>query len=91
MIEKTKTIVTVGGHEYTIVGTDATEHILRVASYVDRRLTDMQTASRLSPGNVAVLTAMNIADEMLKAKDENARLRVELGKITAEHKAAQNA
>jgi cell division protein ZapA len=80
-VEKTKTTVRIAGHEYTIVGTDAPEHIQRVAAYVDRRMSDLQTASRLSPNMVAALTTMNIADELLKAQDENVRLRQELSRM----------
>ena len=83
-MEKTKSVVRIAGHEYTIVSTDAPEHIQRVAAYVDRRMSDLQTASRLSPNMVTVLTAMNIADEMLKAQDENVRLRQELTRLTRE-------
>jgi len=83
-LEKSKTTVKIAGHEYNIVSTDAPEHIQRVAAYLDRRMTDLATASRLSPNMVAVLTAMNIADEMLKAQDENVRLRQELVRMKNE-------
>lgn len=83
-MEKSKTTVKIAGHEYNIVSTDAPEHIQRVAAYLDRRMTDLATASRLSPNMVAVLTAMNIADEMLKAQDENVRLRQELVRMKNE-------
>ncbi|MDR1261981.1 MAG: cell division protein ZapA [Oscillospiraceae bacterium] len=77
-MEKSKTSVRIAGHEYTIVSHDAPEHIQRVAAYVDRRMMDLATASRLSPNIVSVLTAMNLADDLLKAQDENVRLRQQL-------------
>lgn len=83
-MEKVKTTVKIAGHEYNIVSTDTPDHIQRVAAYLDRRMTDLATATRLAPNMVAVLTAMNIADEMLKAQDENVRLRQELTRLTKE-------
>jgi cell division protein ZapA len=77
-VERIKTSVRIAGHEYTIVGTDAPDHIQRVAAYVDRRMSDLAIASRLAPNTVSVLTAMNLADELLKAQDENVRLRQQL-------------
>ena len=75
---KIKTTVRVAGREYTLVGEGSEEHIRRVAIYVDRKMEELTLASRLNAQTVAVLTAMNIADDLLKAQDENTRLRKEL-------------
>jgi cell division protein ZapA len=77
-MEKMKTTVRIAGHDYNIVSTDTQEHIQRIAVYVDRKMTDLAAASRLPPNMAAVLTAMNVADDLLKAQDENTRLRQEL-------------
>ncbi|MEG0767638.1 MAG: cell division protein ZapA [Clostridia bacterium] len=77
-MEKTKTTVRIAGRDYTIVGNDSAEQIHRVAVYVDRKMEELQMATRMPPQMVAVLTAMNIADELIKAQDENTRLRSEL-------------
>lgn len=75
---KVKTTVTVGGRDYTMVGNDSAEHMHRVAVYVDRKMKELSMAAHLTGNMVAVLTAMNIADDLLKAQDENTRLRNEL-------------
>ena len=77
-MEKTKTTVRIGGRDYTLTGTDPEEHIKRVAVYVDRKMEELLFATRLPQPMVAVLTAMNIADDLIKAQDENTRLRKEL-------------
>lgn len=77
-MEKTKTTVRIGGRDYTITGTDSEEHIKRVAVYVDRKMEELMFATRLPQPMVAVLTAMNIANDLIKAEDENTRLRKEL-------------
>lgn len=76
---KIKTTVRVAGRDLTFVGEASEEqHIRRVAIYVDRKLTELSLASRLDAQTVAVMTAMNIADDLLKAQDENTSLRKEL-------------
>lgn len=75
---KTKTTVRIAGRDYTMVGNDSEEHMHRVAVYVDRKMNELTVAGQLPPNMVPVLTAMNIADELLKAQDENTRLRAEL-------------
>jgi len=77
-LDKIKTTVTVAGKEYTIVSEDPVEYIKRVGTYVDRKLQEIEHASKLPSYMAAVLTAINITDELLKAQDENAKLRKEL-------------
>ena len=85
-MEKQKTIVRVAGKEYTLVSVDSPEYISRVAGYVDRRITETAFATRMNKENVAVLVSMNLADELMKAQDENARLRRELSTLRENHK-----
>ncbi|MDD6050332.1 MAG: cell division protein ZapA [Clostridiales bacterium] len=77
-MEKQTTTVRVAGKEYTLVSSDSPEHLSRVAAYVDRRITETAYATRLGKESVAVLVSLNITDELMKAHDENARLRREL-------------
>ncbi|MDR3050983.1 MAG: cell division protein ZapA [Oscillospiraceae bacterium] len=77
-MEKIKTTVRIGGRDYTMVGNDSEEHMHRVAVFVDRRMEEVALATHMPTNMVSVLTAMNVADELLKAQDENTRLRKEL-------------
>ena len=77
-MQKTRTTVKIGGRDYTIVGEDPPDRIRRVSAYVDRKMDELTYATRLSQPMVAVLTAMNIANDLLKAQDENTRLRREI-------------
>ena len=49
--------------------------------YVDRRITETAFATRMNKESVAVLVSLNMADELMKAQDENARLRRELNAL----------
>ena len=80
-MEKQKITVRVAGKEYALVSSDSPEHLSRVAAYVDRRITETTFATRLNKENVAVLVSLNIADELMKAHDENARLRREINAL----------
>lgn len=74
-MDKQKVTVRVAGREYTLVSADSVEHLSRVAAYADRQITEMQFAARTSKENAAVLAVLNLADELMRAQDENARLR----------------
>ena len=62
---------------------DSAQYVQRLGVLVDRRLTEMALSTRLNSNQVAVLTAVKIADDMLKAQDEVTRLRRELGRQSA--------
>ena len=80
-MDKQKINVRVAGKEYALVSSDSPEHLTRVAAYVDRLITETIFATRVNKENAAVLASLNLADELMKAKDENARLRRELNAL----------
>lgn len=85
-MEKQKITVRVAGKEYALVSSDSPEHLSRVAAYVDRQITETVFATRMPRETVTVLVAMNITDELMKAQEENSRLRRELDALRAQGK-----
>ena len=79
-----KITVSVGGRPYTLVSSDPPEHVRRVAEYVDRKISETGTVSNLPSAQVAVLTCFNLADELIKAKDENMLLRRQMEQAVRE-------
>ncbi len=77
-MEKQTTTVYVGGKAYTVSSSDAPEYLKRVAAYANRKLRESVTATRLPAQQAYALAAMNLADELMKAQDENRRLRRQL-------------
>jgi len=69
-MEKQKITVRVAGKNYTLVSSDPPAYVRRVAELVDRRLKEMEIATGLPENQVMALTCFNLADELLKAKDE---------------------
>ena len=76
-MQKIRTTVKIAGKEYNIAGYDPEEHVQRVAAYVDRRMNELSAATHLPPAQLAVLTAVNAVDDMIKSRDEIRRLRQE--------------
>jgi len=83
-MQKIRTTVRIAGKEYNIAGYDPEEHVQRVAAYVDKRMNELSMATRLPPAQLAVLTAVNAADDMMKSRDEVQRLRREVEQLRAE-------
>ena len=77
-MQKIKTTVHIAGKEFAISSYDSEEHVKNVAAWVDRRMKELHQATRLPGGQLAVLTAMNAADDMMKSREEIRRLRLEL-------------
>ena len=74
-MEKQKITVRVAGKNYNLVSADSPEYLRRVAALVDRRLKEMETATGMTAQQTMALTCFNLADELLKAKDENTELK----------------
>ena len=84
-MEKIRTSVKIAGKEYALTSYDTAEYVHRLGALVDRRLTEMSLATRLSANQVAVLTAVKIADDMLKAQDELSIAQKELAALRAKN------
>lgn len=68
---KQRVAVKIYGEEYIVKGSAAREYIMMLASYVDQRMRLIEQRNpRLSPAKVAVLTALNLADELMKLQED---------------------
>ncbi|MEK7347933.1 MAG: cell division protein ZapA [Candidatus Eisenbacteria bacterium] len=79
MSSEPKTLsVMIFGSEYKIKGADPA-YIQEVAAYVDAKMRELE--SRLAngtPTKIAILTSMNVADELFRQREELGRLEAEL-------------
>lgn len=67
------------GQQFTLRGEEDTGHLERVADFVKRKLGDVGAGTRsVGPTKVALLTALNIADDYIKAMDESTELKREV-------------
>jgi len=80
--EKNKVVVRIAGNEYVLCGTESPEYIQRIALLVDRRLQEITRKNHLlSTSMASVLTAINMADEMVKAQEACNRSESELKEL----------
>src|SRR6185436_19622550 len=70
--------VTIFGSEYKIKGADP-DYIGEVAKYVDAKMRELERRlSSGSPAKIAILTSLNIADELFRQRNERERLVTDL-------------
>lgn len=70
--------VTIFGSEYKIKGADP-EYIGEVAAYVDSKMRDLERRlSSATPTKIAILTSLNLADELFREREQNGRLLTDL-------------
>ena len=69
--EKTRVTVKIYGEEYTVKGYARPDHIEGIAAYVDKKMQLIgHKNAHLSVTKVAVLAALNIADELSKLQED---------------------
>lgn len=69
--EKTRLTVTIYGNNYTIVGGESPEYIRTLAGFVDETMHRIaQENTRLDTNKLAVLSALNIADDYFRLREK---------------------
>ena len=86
-MENNKVKIRIYGQEYTIVGERSQDEIIKAAQYVDERMQFIGRNSNLgSTTSLAVLSAVNIADEIFSIKEELEKLRTLNAQLEADAK-----
>jgi cell division protein ZapA len=71
LAEKNKTVVRIAGNEYTLLADLPEEYIHKVAIYVDKKMSEVtRQRGDLSTAMLAVMAAINIADEVMELRGE---------------------
>lgn len=82
--QKNRVHVKIYGEEYTMRGPASPDYMKRVAHYVDEKMKQVgQANSRLGINKIAVLTAINLADELFRVRRELQELETLLDQKTA--------
>ncbi len=89
-METDKREVLIGGRKYTLSTHDSPEHVERMVRLLNGRLSETRALSTRGDQVTAVTAvALSLADELIKAQDDNTRLRKQLlemhEQIGAEH------
>ena len=67
--------VTICGQDYTLVAEETATYMQKVGSYVDEKMSEILDGSKVGRTDAAVLTAVNITDELFKAQTAAEQLR----------------
>ena len=82
MSEKNKVTVRIAGNEYILCGTEPPEYIQKIAFMVDNKLRDITRKDHLlSTSMASVLTAVNMADELVKMQEAYDKSEYELKEL----------
>ena len=74
-----KVVTTIGGNEYTIRGEESEEHLLGIAAMVDNKMMELkQKYPRQTNARIAILAALQLADEYVKLSDQYDKILQEL-------------
>ncbi len=68
-------VVTICGEDYTFVAEESAAYMQKVGSYVNDKMTEVLESSKVGRTDAAVLTAVNLADELFKAQSAAEQLR----------------
>ncbi len=82
--------VSICGEDYTLVAEEAPSYMQKVGGYVDTRLNELIESAKVGRTDAAVLTAVNIADELFKEREASDALRAQLKQYVDEAAQAKN-
>ena len=79
---KTRAVVRICGDEYIIRGDAEEEYIQHLASVVDEKMRKLQASHPNQPRHkLALLVAINLADELERLRNENKELMELIGEV----------
>ena len=81
---KNKITVSIAGQNYTLVASEESGYMEKVAAHVDGKIQELLEGTRLSLVDGAVLGALNIADAYFKEVDASENLRRQLKELLEE-------
>jgi cell division protein ZapA len=84
-MEKNSVKVNILGSEYALKSDADPEYISDLASYVDQKMEKLQQGSSIhAPLKIAVLTAVNISDELFRLKRKHEKIVKEIESASEE-------
>lgn len=73
-----RVVVSICGEDYTFVAEEAPSYVQKVGTYVNDKMNEILSASKVGRTDAAVLTAANIADELFQAQATAEQLRSQI-------------
>lgn len=82
--------INICGEEYTFIAEESPSYMQRVGTYVDGKMNEVLQAAHVGRTDAAVLTAVNITDELFKAREDAEHLRGQLKEYVEEANRAKS-
>lgn len=73
-----RVVITICGEEYTLVADEAAAYMQKVGGYVSDKMTEVMSAAKVGRTDAAVLTAVNLTDELFKSQAAADALRSQI-------------
>ena len=83
-------VINICGEDYTLLADEAPSYMQKVGQYVDSKMSETLHAAKVNRTDAAVLTALNLADELMKAQQNAENLRSQLKGYLDEANRAKN-
>ena len=73
-----RVVISICGEEYTFIADESAAYMQKVGSYVSEKMEEVLSSAKVGRTDAAILTAANIADELLKAQAASQQLRSQI-------------
>ena len=73
-----RVVITICGEEYTFVAEESASYMQKVGTYVGDKMFEILNSAKVGRTDAAVLTAVNVADELFKAQASAEQLRSQI-------------
>lgn len=83
-------VITICGEEYTLLADESPSYMQKVGQYVDAKMSETLRSAKVGRTDAAVLTALNLADELMKSQQNAENLRGQLKGYLDEANRAKN-
>ena len=71
-----RVVITICGEEYTLVADETSAYMQKVGSCVSDKMTEVMNDAKVGRTDAAVLTAVNLTDELFKSQAEQLRSQI---------------
>jgi cell division protein ZapA len=85
-----RVVVTICDQDYTLVAEESATYMQKVGSYVSQKMEEILKGAHVGRTDAAVLTAVNITDELFKAQAASEQLRGQIKQYLDEAGQAQS-
>ena len=85
-----RVVISICGEEYTLVADETPSYMQKVGGYVSDKMTDVMNAAKVGRTDAAVLTAVNLTDELFKSQTAAEQLRGQIKGYLDEASKAQS-